>query len=147
MERTGRTCLVANACDATVTRQNADGTWIFSVPRFFDGGTVIGGTKEPGDWDANPSPAVRDRLLKGFAATYPSVLGPSGKYTVICDIVGRRPTRKGGMRLEREDVGNGRAVVHAYGAGGRGYEVSWGVADVVLGLVEKGDELRLKGRL
>src|SRR5206468_4308798 len=40
----GQTCLVAEDCPATVTRQNADGSWTFCVPRGFDGGTVIGGT-------------------------------------------------------------------------------------------------------
>lgn len=56
--------------------------------------------------------------------------------TVLADIVGRRPTRKGGMRLEREDV-RGGTVIHAYGVGGRGYEVSWGVAEAVFELMGK----------
>ena len=128
----GQTCVVSNYCDATVTRQNADGTWTFSVPRNFDGGTVIGGTKEPDNWDAEPSVQVREKLLHAFAATYPSVLGPSGKFEVIRDIVGRRPTRHGGIRLETEEVGGEKAIVHAYGLGGRGYELSWGVAEEVL---------------
>lgn len=52
-------------------------------------------------------------------------------------MVGRRPTRVGGMRIEVEsrklESGQG-CVVHAYGAGGRGYEISWGVAQEVAGL-------------
>ncbi|KAH7368529.1 FAD dependent oxidoreductase [Plectosphaerella cucumerina] len=133
----GQTCLVANECDATVTRQNADGSWTFSVPRNFHGGTVIGGTKEPDNWDPEPSSAVRETLLRKFAATYPSVLASEGgQMRVLKDIVGRRPTRKGGLRLEREDIGDGKAIVHAYGLGGRGFELSWGVAEGVLGLVE-----------
>jgi hypothetical protein len=76
-------------------------------------------------------------LLRKFAATYPSVLASEGgQMRVLKDIVGRRPTRKGGLRLEREDIGDGKAIVHAYGLGGRGFELSWGVAEGVLGLVE-----------
>lgn len=137
----GQTCLVRNRCDATVTRQSADGSWSFSVPRFFDGGTIIGGTKEPDDWDATPSVAVRDRLLARFAATYPPVLQGSGnvlpgRFDVVADVVGRRPTRRGGMRLETELTGKG-PIVHAYGVGGRGYEISWGVAGAVVALVRE----------
>ncbi|KAI1819750.1 nucleotide-binding domain-containing protein [Xylaria intraflava] len=127
---TGQTCLVANPCPVTITRLNADGMPTFSIPRNFEGGTVIGGTKIPNDWNMTPSLELREKLLSNFAATYPEILGPDGKFTVIRDIVGRRPTRRGGMRLEMEMVRD-RCIIHAYGLGGRGYELSWGVADKV----------------
>lgn len=131
----GQTCLVANFCDATVTRQNRDGTWTFCVPRNFDGGTIIGGTKEVDDWDPQPRENVREKLLASFAATYPQILiHGKEEFKVIRDIVGRRPTRKGGMRIELEHS-SGYPVVHAYGLGGRGYELSWGVAGGVVDLV------------
>jgi len=126
-----------------VTRQNADGSWAFCVPRNFHGGTIIGGTKEPENWDSKPSPAVREELLAKFAATYPEILGESGEFKVLRDIVGRRPTRRGGMRLEREDVQDHRCVIHAYGLGGRGFEMSFGVAQGVLRLLERADTSRL----
>ncbi len=136
----GQTCLVANECDATVTRQNADGSWTFSVPRNFDGGTVIGGTKEPDNWDPTPSMEVRETLLGNFAKTYPAILGKGedrekGEMVVLADIVGRRPTRRGGPRIEGEVLPGNRFVMHAYGLGGRGYELSWGVAEEVVASV------------
>ena len=128
----GQTCIVANECDSTVTRQNADGSWVFCVPRNFDGGTIIGGTKEPNDWRLTPSPEVRKLLLANFAATYPGIVkDTAGQFAVIRDVVGRRPTRKGGLRLESELIGPDKVVIHAYGLGGRGYELSWGVAQKV----------------
>lgn len=57
---------------------------------------------------------------------------------MIRDIVGRRPAREGGVRIEVEDVdvdGLQGRIVHGYGAGGRGYELSWGVARDVAALV------------
>jgi hypothetical protein len=142
----GQTCLVAEECDATVTRQNADGSWTFCVPRGFEGGTIIGGTKELNDWNPKPSVEVRERLLKRFAETYPKILGGKGELTVMRDIVGRRPTRTGGPRVEGEVVPGAGFVMHAYGLGGRGYELSWGVAEAVVEGVErhvKGEEPKL----
>lgn len=135
----GQTCLVAEDCDVTVTRQNADGSWTFCVPRRFDGGTIIGGTKELGNWDPRPSAEVRAELLRRFAGTYPKILEDAGKseLTVLRDIVGRRPTRDGGPRVEGEVVPGAGFVMHAYGLGGRGYELSWGVAEAVVEAIDK----------
>ncbi|KAL2182439.1 amino acid oxidase [Thermothelomyces heterothallicus CBS 203.75] len=133
----GQTCLVAEDCDATVTRQNADGSWTFCVPRGFDGGTIVGGTKEPGNWDPRPSAEVRAELLRRFAETYPKILGGKAELTVLRDIVGRRPTRDGGPRVEGEVIPGAGFVMHAYGLGGRGYELSWGVAEAVVEAVDK----------
>ncbi|KAK4252217.1 amino acid oxidase [Corynascus novoguineensis] len=132
----GQTCVVAEDCDATVTRQNADGSWTFCVPRGFEGGTVIGGTKELNNWDTKPSPEVRRELLSKFTETYPKILAGKGELTVVRDIVGRRPTRDGGPRIEGEVMPGAGFVMHAYGLGGRGYELSWGVAEAVVEAVE-----------
>ncbi|WPJ58216.1 hypothetical protein SMAC4_02862 [Sordaria macrospora] len=129
----GQTCLVQEPCEATVTRQNADGSWTFCVPRGYGAGTIIGGTKEPDNWDPKPDPQARERLLRAFEGTYPKMLAEGKtRLTPVRDIVGRRPTRKGGLRLEGEMVDGAGFVMHAYGLGGRGYELSWGVAEGVV---------------
>lgn len=115
------------------------------MPRNFEGGTVIGGTKEPGNWDLEPSLEVRERLIRNFVATYPRIADASGSVTVLQDVVGRRPTRHGGARIEKEELAPGRTIVHAYGLGGRGYEMSWGVAQMVSGLV--GDSGSMRARI
>jgi len=127
----GQTCIVSNPCDRTITQQNADGTWAFLVPRPLNGGTIVGGTKEVGDWNPKAEESTRSRLLENAAKMYPDILNEEGEFDIIRDIVGRRPTRKGGMRLEIENVGKGK-LCHAYGAGGSGYEFSWGIADEVV---------------
>jgi hypothetical protein len=139
----GQTCLIRNPTTTTLTRQNADGTWSFSIPRPLDGGTIIGGTKGPNDWDPNPSPAVRETLLNNAKKWFPFTEESGGKFDVVRDIVGRRPAREGGMRIEVEPLGGaskGRRIVHGYGAAGRGYELSWGVAGDVVCLVLAEDE-------
>ncbi|EXJ93552.1 hypothetical protein A1O1_01944 [Capronia coronata CBS 617.96] len=150
----GQTCLVSNPCDRTITQQNVDGTWTFIIPRPLEGGTVIGGTKVPHDWSITASMETRRELLSKAAAMYPAILEdskdgksskakPKGEFHVIRDIVGRRPARIGGFRLSVEELQSGSAsssssssssgsrpvkLIHAYGAGGSGYELSWGVA-------------------
>lgn len=134
------------AATQTVTKQKKDGSWSFVIPRFFNGGTIIGGTKQPGDWSTDPNLSTRESLLSegrkiaGFASGS-SV--DSDVIKVITDVVGRRPTREGGMRIEVEqpkaeanETRRSTPIVHAYGAGGRGYEISWGVAEDVAKLVE-----------
>ncbi|KAB8234446.1 hypothetical protein ETB97_003818 [Aspergillus alliaceus] len=135
----GQTCLVRNACEQTITRQNADGTWSFCIPRPLSGGTIIGGTKQPENYDPNPSLETREMLLANAAKWFPFSPESERRFDVIRDIVGRRPAREGGIRIEAEKVEDGKVVVHAYGAGGRGYELSWGVAgDVVKLMVSNG---------
>ncbi|KAK5225116.1 hypothetical protein LTR47_009719 [Exophiala xenobiotica] len=147
----GQTCLVSNPCDRTITQQNADGTWTFIIPRPLEGGTVIGGTKAPHDWSLTASPETRRELLTKAVQMYPAILddkdGRSSKFHVIRDIVGRRPTRNGGFRLHIEEMmelSHHRRVkvklIHAYGAGGSGYELSWGVAKEVARLALEGEQ-------
>ena len=132
----GQICLVSNPCDRTITQQHSDGTWSFVIPRGLGGGTIIGGTKQPHDWNPNASLEVREQLLQNAAKMYPTVLGKGGKFHVIRDVVGRRPAREGGLRLEVEQVSSQRKIVHAYGAGGRGIELSWGIAEKVWSMIK-----------
>ncbi len=47
---------------------------------------------------------------------------------VIRTVVGLRPFRPSGFRVECEDLGGGRVLVHNYGHGGGGVSLSWGSA-------------------
>ncbi len=47
---------------------------------------------------------------------------------MIRTVVGLRPYRPAGFRVEREDLGGGRILVHNYGHGGGGVTLSWGTA-------------------
>ena len=47
---------------------------------------------------------------------------------IIRTVVGLRPYRPSGFRVESEDLGGGRILVHNYGHGGAGVTLSWGSA-------------------
>ncbi|KAF5977389.1 d-amino acid oxidase [Fusarium coicis] len=150
----GQTCLVRNPISKTITRQNSDGSWSFAIPRPLEGGTIIGGTKEPHNWNPYPSAETRQTLLSNAAKWFPfNSEGPisvnnkeSDRFDVVRDIVGRRPAREGGLRLELERLKPG-VVVHAYGVGGRGLELSWGIADEVVSLLQKQGYFSSRARL
>lgn len=145
----GQVVLTNIPAKKTVTRQNADGSWRFVIPRAFSEGTIVGGTKEPHNWDSTVSSSTTDALIVSVGELGQISSSPANKLlkledvAVVKEIVGRRPARKGGMRVEIEKRssnhvgGRTETIVHAYGAGGRGYEISWGVAEEVRGLVEQ----------
>lgn len=131
----GQTVLVKNAFHRTVTRHNNDDTWSFLIPRPLGGGTIVGGTKQHGDWESSIRPQETVEILKAAVRYWSEFVNRVEDFEVVMVNVGRRPWRGGGMRIERESLGNGRNVVHGYGAGARGYELSWGAAERIVRLV------------
>lgn len=132
----GQTVLVQQQHHTTLTRQNNDGTWSFLIPRPRGGGTIVGGTKEVGDWEARVRPDTREDLLRKAVQNFPDFVSRVEDFIVLKDNVGRRPWREGGMRIETENLSDGHRIVHGYGVGGRGYELSWGSAFKIADLVE-----------
>jgi hypothetical protein len=51
---------------------------------------------------------------------------------VIHHSAGLRPSRIGGPRIELEELPGNLKVVHNYGAGGFGFQSSWGMASTAL---------------
>ena len=130
----GQTVLVRQPYHATVTRQHRDGSWTFLIPRP-EGGTIVGGTKEIGDVESQARPESTRHLLESAVKCFPDFVQDVEDFDIMKINVGRRPWREGGTRLEAETLSGVRHVVHGYGLGGRGYELSHGVADQVCTLV------------
>lgn len=132
----GQTVLVRNQYDKTITRQCADGAWSFLIPRPLNGGTIVGGTKEIDDTETDPRPDTRQKLLENAVKYFPDLVTNVKDFDIVTDNVGRRPWRAGGLRIETEHMAPGKIVIHGYGAGGRGYELSWGIAHELSALVK-----------
>jgi D-amino-acid oxidase len=99
---------------------------MYAIPRAND--CVFGGTNEVSD-DLAADPATTDRIV----AECSRVLDKE-KPRVLAERVGLRPFRRSGVRLERDRLDDGRAVIHNYGHGGAGFTLSWGCAEEVLKL-------------
>ncbi|KAG5746624.1 hypothetical protein H9Q72_011909 [Fusarium xylarioides] len=132
----GQTMLVESDSHEMVMFQGSHYT--YQIPRMYSGGVIVGGVSQPGNMDQKVDPAVRSDILRRMKLVandlYQDV--DLNKH-VMKDLVGFRPSREGGYRLEREDD-----VIHAYGFNTLGYTYSYGVAlkvrDLVRAAIEEG---------
>ncbi|KAL2152875.1 hypothetical protein VTH82DRAFT_4030 [Thermothelomyces myriococcoides] len=118
--------------DAFVRRDNGVYTYIFGRG---DGTAVVGGVSELITNELKPTKTREEvhRELFSRAHQYLPEHFPSdqpGHYTIIKDLVGIRPLRPAGVRVEREII-SGQKVVHAYGTTAGGYIFSFGLGSAV----------------
>jgi D-amino-acid oxidase len=119
----------------------------YIVPRISD--IVLGGTDVEGDErltvDASLNPGILTRcamMVEHYDAAFAASLralreqmlageSPMEVVSVACGLRPVRPT----VRLEREEMGQERVVIHNYGHGGAGVTLSWGCAAAVASLL------------
>lgn len=120
-------------------RRGAEYTYI--IPRLAAPHTaIVGGIEQPGDLTTAVDVNLRqDILRRANEMTNGALDAVDLQRDVIRDVVGFRPGRSSGYRIERV-----RDVVHAYGFAGMGYRYSFGAAEEVLELVAKVDDTRPK---
>jgi D-amino-acid oxidase len=110
----------------------------YVLTRAAGGGTVLGGSYQKGNWDSQVDPNLAVRIMKRAVEICPSLT--SRKEIKHLDVlrhgVELRPVREGGTRVEKERIGY-TWVVHNYGAGGAGYQSSFGCAQAAVDLVEE----------
>ena len=100
-----------------------DAPLMYAIQRAND--CVFGGTNDLSD-NLAADPATTQRIV----AECSRVLNID-KPRVLAERVGLRPFRRSGVRLERDRIADGRAVIHNYGHGGAGFTLSWGCAHEV----------------
>ena len=97
-----------------------DAPLMYAIPRTND--CVFGGTNEVSENSAaDPETTLR------IVAHCSRVLNID-KPRVLAERVGLRPFRRSGVRLERDQLRDGRTIIHNYGHGGAGFTLSWGCA-------------------
>ena len=103
-----------------------DAPLMYAIPRRND--CVFGGTN-----DLSSDLAVDAVTTDQIIAECSRVLNID-KPNVLAERVGLRPFRKSGILLERDELRDGRSVIHNYGHGGSGFTLSWGCAREVVNL-------------
>jgi len=98
------------------------------------GGTILGGSRYK-TWDPSIDKELSKRIMQRAIQLCPELVKP-GEGIEGLDVVhhsaGLRPVRIGGPRIEWEELPGELMVVHNYGAGGFGFQSSWGMASVAL---------------
>jgi D-amino-acid oxidase len=122
----GQVAIVPRIEDLSAAIVCDDEPLMYAIPRTND--CVFGGTNELSD-NLAADPATTSRIV----AECSRVLDID-KPTVLAERVGLRPFRRSGVRLERDQLRDGRTAVHNYGHGGAGFTLSWGCAREVLEL-------------
>jgi D-amino-acid oxidase len=120
----------------------------YIMARAAGGGTILGGCYQKGYSESQPDPNLAVRIMRRAVLACPELVarkkgtGNSDKASagvegldVVRHGVGLRPVREGGTRVEREKIA-GVWVVHNYGAGGAGYQSSYGCAMDAVELVD-----------
>lgn len=113
----------------------SDPTTVYVLPRPHSGTTILGGTKQKGDWNAEPDPETARKILENAKEWAPELLNERGEFEVLSSQVGLRPGREGGARVELETVGD-FVICHAYGHASSGYQNSVGSARKVVRLID-----------
>ncbi|VUC32834.1 unnamed protein product [Clonostachys rosea] len=130
----GQTILVKSDFHKIWIRRGKDYTYALGRP---DGTAILGGLKTYDNADTQVDDALRTDILRRIHENLPNdfPVPEVAKANIVRDIVGIRPQRKTGTRIEYEKL-NGQDVIHAYGPPGGGYIFSFGLANKVLDIVE-----------
>ena len=128
----------------------------YVIPRA-DGDVILGGTREGGDWYPYPREETARDVLRRTLEICPDLCPPSSQPQsaeerlsaleglVVSHLVGFRPSRRSGARLERGPdlnlVGSGQGertvVVFNYGHGGAGWQSCWGSAEDAVAVLQR----------
>ncbi|KAL4870371.1 hypothetical protein BDV12DRAFT_207823 [Aspergillus spectabilis] len=125
----GRTVLVGLKFNRIRIRRGKDYTYALGRP---DGTTILGGIKQYDNAVTNVDAHLR-KIHENLPKDFPS---DAKDFKVFGDIVGMRPQRVGGARVEKEFLGD-QAVLHAYGFPEGGYIAGWGLAREVCRFVDE----------
>jgi glycine/D-amino acid oxidase-like deaminating enzyme len=135
----GQTVVVRNVAPYMAVQSgtdDGDDQACYMMTRASGGGTILGGTMQPGCWKSEPDQDTAELILKRAVSLVPELTDGRGieHFDIIRHGVGLRPGREAGVRLEKEKV-EGIWVVHNYGHAGWGYQGSFGCAEEVVDLV------------
>ncbi|KAM3581744.1 hypothetical protein VKS41_005905 [Umbelopsis sp. WA50703] len=126
----------------TLTQMMGDET-TYVIPRS-NGHVILGGTKQPNNYDGAIDQQIADSILERTIRLLPELSHGKGidGLEIVRHNAGLRPTREGGPRVENEITNtpaNKRILItHCYGHGGFGVQSSWGAAKKAVDLVTNG---------
>lgn len=137
----GQNILVKADTNTLFTRNGEEYTYI--IPRPLQGAVVCGGVNQENETSAEVDITIVEDEIKRTNKLAPQLIKKNPD--ILGYIIGIRPARKGGFRLEKEKVSQDKYILHLYGFDGTGYTYSYGAAHLVGQMVEEIEKKRLLG--
>lgn len=125
----------------TLAWTSEDSTYVIPRPESKTHEVILGGFYQSGRYDPTTYGYESDDILARISKLFPHVLRDNASGNTVEDlevlrtVAGARPTREGGVRIEREETPYG-TVLHNYGACGVGYLCGLGMAAKSIGQLE-----------
>jgi D-amino-acid oxidase len=144
----GQVLLVRNHSKASIGVEgfpNLDDELLYIMPRK-EGGSIIGGCFQHNSTDPNVDDALTKRIIERAIKYAPELIDPNYKNNptsidIVRVNVGLRPFREGGPRIEIDS--KKPWLIHGYGAGGGGYQGSYGFSERIIRLLETSNRTKL----
>lgn len=120
-----------------------DSTYIIKRPDSQLNEVILGGFYQKNVSDATTYGYETDDILLRTTKLYPKLLLDNPWGNTISDlqilrvVAGARPSRNGGVRIEKEILDKKRILIHNYGAGGCGYLSGLGMAHAAVSLLDE----------
>lgn len=105
---------------------------------------ILGGYMQKDNWTADTFYHETQDILRRTTTLFPEILtkNPRGArledLEILRTVSGLRPSRHGGVRIERVQVEPGKLLVHNYGASGYGYQSGLGMGHEAVSLALSG---------
>ncbi|ODV73298.1 FAD-dependent oxidoreductase [Cyberlindnera jadinii NRRL Y-1542] len=98
----------------------------YIIPRpYSNDELILGGFLQKDDWTPDTFKEQTEDIIKRTTELLPKILDqPLVISRVAC---GLRPSRHGGVRIELQNIEDGKVVIHNYGASGYGYQAGYGM--------------------
>lgn len=142
----GQVVLVRNTIPKAISVSGFDlpNESLYIFPRK-EGGSIIGGSFHSDNYEPGEDTRMTRRILERALLYAPQLVDPSQGNPSFLDIVkvnvGLRPFRDGGARIEVDT--QYPWLIHSYGAGGGGYQGSYGFAEKVVLLAAQAQATKL----
>lgn len=135
-ERGQNVFLRTDQCHTMYFRNGQEYTYV--IPRPQSGGVILGGVKQQDNLSSEVDLNIAQDEITRAHRLAPHVVPKYPADETISHIIGIRPSRRGGYRLDSVQSGQ-RTILSAYGFGGGGYAFSYGVADALVKMVEESE--------
>lgn len=107
----------------------------YVIPRPHSGGQVIlGGFYQKNNWTGDTFGHETQSIIERTTSIFPHI--SSQPIEIIREAAGLRPAREGGVRIEKQLLPNGKAIIHNYGAAGTGFQSGYGMSIEAVSLMD-----------